>query len=190
MKKAQQGFTLIELMIVVAIIGILAAIALPAYQDYTIRSRVTEGLSLAEPGKTAIATEVSTPNDLAVTGNNWNAESHASKYLDSIDMAASAATTNQGHTKINTDGEILIDYKGSTVGVANGTNDQLLLTPIVNVNGTPTLLDAALTAGSSGNIDWACSSETSTTATARFSGITFGTLSAPLKAKYAPAECR
>ena len=55
MKKVQQGFTLIELMIVVAIIGILAAVAIPAYQDYTIRARVTEGLSLASAGKTAVS---------------------------------------------------------------------------------------------------------------------------------------
>jgi type IV pilus assembly protein PilA len=55
MRKMQQGFTLIELMIVVAIIGILAAIALPAYQDYTIRSQVSEGLSLAAGAKTAVA---------------------------------------------------------------------------------------------------------------------------------------
>ncbi len=55
MKKFQQGFTLIELMIVVAIIGILAAVAIPAYQDYTIRSQVSEGLSLAGGMKTAIA---------------------------------------------------------------------------------------------------------------------------------------
>ncbi|WP_372521543.1 prepilin-type N-terminal cleavage/methylation domain-containing protein [Sulfuricaulis sp.] len=54
MKKLQQGFTLIELMIVVAIIGILAAIAVPAYQDYTIRSRVSEGASLAGAARTAV----------------------------------------------------------------------------------------------------------------------------------------
>ncbi len=55
MKKVQQGFTLIELMIVVAIIGILAAIAIPAYQDYTKRTHVSEGMSLAGAAKTAVA---------------------------------------------------------------------------------------------------------------------------------------
>ena len=55
MKKLQKGFTLIELMIVVAIIGILAAIAIPAYQDYTIRAQVSEGMNLAAAAKAAVA---------------------------------------------------------------------------------------------------------------------------------------
>jgi len=72
MKKLQQGFTLIELMIVVAIIGILAAIAVPAYQDYTIRSRVGEGASLAGAARTAVDVmhaEGITIQSLPPTGN-------------------------------------------------------------------------------------------------------------------------
>ena len=64
LKQVQKGFTLIELMIVVAIIGILAAIAIPAYQDYTIRAKVTEGLNLADSAKTSVA-EGFQSNDIA-----------------------------------------------------------------------------------------------------------------------------
>ncbi len=71
MKKVQQGFTLIELMIVVAIIGILAAVAIPAYQDYTKRAHVTEGLSLASSAKTAITEFYNSKG--AAPGNNVSA---------------------------------------------------------------------------------------------------------------------
>jgi len=69
MKKTQQGFTLIELMIVVAIIGILAAVALPAYQDYTVRGRVSEVVLLAAGMKPTISENIANNNGIAAAGN-------------------------------------------------------------------------------------------------------------------------
>jgi type IV pilus assembly protein PilA len=90
MKKVQQGFTLIELMIVVAIIGILAAVAIPAYQDYTIRAQVSEGLSLASGAKTALAEYYNQrgtfPNANASLGLS-NADDINGSYVSRVDAA-------------------------------------------------------------------------------------------------------
>jgi type IV pilus assembly protein PilA len=87
MKRVQQGFTLIELMIVVAIIGILAAIALPAYQDYTIRSKVSEALVMADGAKVAVAETAAGQGGLAnVTAVNtgYTFTAGATNYVQSV----------------------------------------------------------------------------------------------------------
>ena len=174
MKKFQQGFTLIELMIVVAIIGILAAIAIPAYQDYTVRSRVTEGINLASSAKSAISEGFQSDNMNGVesVAAAWNTDFTPTKYVTSISIDS-------------TQGEITIQYNttGSGIPQLSGGSDTLLLTPYVrDTAGTA----QALAAGLAGNLDWACSSATSIAATTKGMTPNSGTLNP----KYAPAECR
>jgi len=101
MKRVQQGFTLIELMIVVAIIGILAAVALPAYQDYTVRSKVTELITAADNCKTSVADYYQTNGGLPADLDTAGCSSNATTYVKSIDVADGVVTvTAQGITQI------------------------------------------------------------------------------------------
>jgi len=102
MKNVQQGFTLIELMIVVAIIGILAAVAIPAYQDYTIKAKVQEGVNVSNPHRTAIGIGCSegalagaTQTDLGLAAP----ASYASQYVRSV-FAAGSPAGNTGTVRI------------------------------------------------------------------------------------------
>lgn len=167
MIKTQKGFTLIELMIVVAIIGILAAIAIPAYQDYTVRSKVTEGLNLAASAKVAVS-EAFQANDIVGVGaasTEWAASFTPTKYVQNIAI-------------VPANGAIQITYTNRTPQI-NGAI--LMLTPSISGG----LLGSV--AGQQGNIDWACTSQNSATAVARGLPVVAG---ATVLARYVPTECK
>jgi len=116
--KQQKGFTLIELMIVIAIIGILAAIAIPAYQDYTIRSKVSEGLNLAGAAKLAVA-ETYDSNGAFPTGDNQS-------YGLPLDVSIAGNYVEKVGITAGTDGLIVITYRSSGVGTgADGATIEL-----------------------------------------------------------------
>jgi type IV pilus assembly protein PilA len=176
LKKMQQGFTLIELMIVVAIIGILAAIAIPAYQDYTIRAKVTEGLNLADSAKTAVAESFQSGGTTGLTAaaNSWNGSFTATKYVSNI-LVTSGAGAGQG--------VITVTYNATQIQQLAGANT-LLLSPFINSGAGETALGSA---GSlSGNIDWACTSLGVSTASAQSMAATAGTVAT----KYVPSNCK
>jgi len=115
----QQGFTLIELMIVVAIIGILAAIALPAYQDYTKRSHVSEGLSLASGAKTSVTEYYSSQGEFP-TDNNLaglaQAASISGNAVTSVAVNQSQITITY-NTKVNSGSDIILQGTSTAGGV-------------------------------------------------------------------------
>ena len=119
LKQVQKGFTLIELMIVIAIIGILAAIAIPAYQNYTIRAQVTEGLTLADGWKTAIAEYYANTGNWPLQGNLTGTSVSAGKYESNVTVIAG--------------GVIQITYGGPAVN-AKISGCLLNLTPYTNAN--------------------------------------------------------
>ena len=114
MKSVQKGFTLIELMIVVAIIGILAAIAIPAYQNYTIRAQVTEGLTVAGGWKAAISEYYANIGAWPAVANLTGTIASTGKYVTSVTVAAGGAIVitygNQANATIGTKTLSILPY--------------------------------------------------------------------------------
>ncbi len=161
-KQTQAGFTLIELMIVVAIVGILAAIAVPAYQDYVARSRVTEGLALAATAKTAVA-------ENAILGVVLD-QGYASNTTATRNVIAGGITISQAT------GEIQIAYASN---VAPDGANTLILKPTANGE------QLAMNTRPTGPIRWDCYASG---VAARANSVS--PASTPtLDAKYAPSEC-
>ena len=118
-RSMQQGFTLIELMIVVAIIGILAAVAIPAYQDYTKRANVTEGLSLAASAKTAVT-------------EYFNAKGQMPGANTTAGLASAASIKGNAVTQVLVGASGLVTITYNTKVIAGGT---LVLSPTAGVGG-------------------------------------------------------
>jgi type IV pilus assembly protein PilA len=121
-RNIQKGFTLIELMIVVAIIGILAAVALPAYQDYTVRAKISEVILAASSGKSAVSEAYAQFGKMVGSQTSMGVQNQHSKYVDSVTWSTTSDSVGVITVTTTTDAGLPSDAAGKTVTMT-GTGD-------------------------------------------------------------------
>jgi type IV pilus assembly protein PilA len=167
LKQVQKGFTLIELMIVVAIIGILAAIAIPAYQDYLVRAQVTESLNLASAAKASVAESFSQTGEWPADNTEAGLDTSTNikgKYVDSVEVQ---------------DGTIIITFSSSAATNANLRTRVLALEPGLSVAN-----DVVWRCGDADTATFAVFGDVSGTGSPDSAGLT------DVPGKYMPKSCR
>ncbi len=195
-RSIQKGFTLIELMIVVAIIGILAAVALPAYQDYTIRAKVSEAVIAGSSAKSAMSEGFQSDNVTGLTA--------AATAINATPFAQKSSKYVRNYCVYNVAAGGAPTAANCAAFPANATNWTISVALAANTgNGIPTGLDgftfnlapnvnnALPVATAQGAVDWACTSRTNVASTGR--GLTNNAVvpaARAILAKYMPSECR
>jgi len=160
--KIQKGFTLIELMIVVAIIGILAAIAIPAYRDYTVRSQITEGLNFASAAKTSVS-------DTFISRGIWPTDNTEA----GLDVADNIRSKYVHNVVITAGGNITVTYGNDVNPEVTGEN--LVFTPWISPNG---------------DVSWQCGDHPLAASASLTIATGASTQVGTVDQKYRPSNCR